>query len=273
MKTTAPIGHRDPRTEVVPVTYLRLSADLIVTARQDLDYWRSVPVPSRPSDRVPFEELRQIAVFLPLVLVALAFTHLHLTAAFVTLLAVLPLMKLQHKSLSTAIAAQATQWHRRDCGRYAFTIHMCEEFGLHPEEVTMALVLKMCSDFQIWLAAAKRVSARDEEARCKARRFVANEISIEYEALPSSGRSTTSAYAPDATVLSEGPGSTMPTINPATGLPMIDTVSDVHGNVFGTSNFDDMLHDVHHEHSVDTNITSTGADFNAPHFGGFGAEC
>ena len=272
MNTTLPLGHCEPRTEVVPGTYLRLAADLLVTARQDLDYWNNVPVPSQPTDRVAFEELRQIAVFLPLVLVALAFTHFHLTGAVVTFLAVLPIMKLQHKLLTTAIAAQAARWFRRDCGRYAFTTFMCEELGLRPEDVTMALVQKMCRDFNLWLEAANRVVALDEEAARKARQVVANEACVEYEAPASSGRCTTRAYAPDVAVSSEEPVFTMPTINPATGLPMIDTVIDAHGNVFGTSNFDDMFHDVHYEHVVDTNFTSTGGDFNAQEFGGFGTE-
>lgn len=272
MNTTLPFGHRAPRTEVVPGTYLHLAADLIVTARQDLDYWGNVPVPSQPTDRVAFEELRQIAVFLPLVLVALAFIHFHLTGAVVTFLAVLPLMKLQHKALTTAIAAQAARWRRRDCGRYAFTTFMCEEFGLLPEEVTMALVQKMCRDFNLWLEAGNRVVARDEEAARKVRQVTANEACVEYEASASNSRSTTRGYAPDVAVSSEDPVFTMPAINPATGLPMIDTVIDVHGNVFGTSNFDDMFHDIHYEHAVDTNFTNTGADFNAQEFGGFAPD-
>lgn len=109
-------------------------------------------LPTRPTDRVAFEELRQLAVFLPLVFVALAFIKFSYIVAAVAFLFVLPVMALLNNMLKRAIRAQGMKMRERDGGRFAFTTFMCKEFGLRPQDVTMALVLKMCRDLRLWTA-------------------------------------------------------------------------------------------------------------------------
>lgn len=279
MNTTLPHGHSDPRTEIVSITYLHLAADLLITARQDLKYWDTVPVPTRPTDRVVFEELRQVAVFLPLVLVALAFFKFSHIGGAVAFLVALPVMALLNKMLKRAIRAQGMKMRERDGGRFAFTTFMCKEFDLRPEDVTMALVLKMCQDLKLWIAAANRIYEHDQaEERVRL-------AAVKKDAATANAQGQT----PLNVVTAVGAGSAfatvaaiydaVPTINPVTGLPMADGILDVHGNVFSTSSVDDMFHDVYYECTVDTNFAYTGADFNtsefggfAPDFGGFGAE-
>jgi hypothetical protein len=223
----------------------------------------------RPTDRVVFEELRQLAVFLPLVLVPIAFINFSYIAAAVAFLVALPVMALLNKMLKRAIRTQGMKMRERDGGRFAFTTFMCKEFGLHPQDVTMALVLKMCEDFKLWIAAANRVHQRDE-AEAHARKEAAQKAAA-------SAKATGKAWATGAAVAGAGAAlsavaatyDAVPTINPATGLPMIDGVLDVHGNVFGTSSVDDMFHDVYYEYSVDTNFTHIGADYNTSEFSGF----
>lgn len=272
MNTTLPLGHRDPRTEIVDGTYLRLAADLVITARQDLTYWNTVPVPTRPTDRVAFEELRQLAVFLPLVFVALAFIKFSYIGAAVAFLFALPVMALLNNMLKRAIRAQGMKMRERDGGRFAFTTFMCKEFDLRPDDVTMALVLKMCRDLRLWIATAHTIYERDQ-AEERARQAAAKK-----DAAPANGNGQT----PGNVAAAVGAGAAFataaatydatPAINPVTGLPMVDGVLDVHGNVFGTSSVDDLFYNVDYEYAVDTNFTNTGADFNTPEFGGYAPD-
>ena len=272
MNATLPFGHRDPRTEIVDGTYLRLAADLVTTARQDLTYWNTVPVPTRPTDRVAFEELRQLAVFLPLVFVALAVIKFSYIVAAVAFLFALPVMALLNNMLKRAIRAQGMKMRERDGGRFAFTTFMCKEFGLRPQDVTMALVLKMCRELRLWIATAHTIYERDQ-AVDRARQAAEKKHVAPAEAYGQTSRNVAAAVGAGtglATVAATYDA--VPSINPATGLPMVDGVLDVHGNVFGTSSVDDMFHDVHYEYTADTNFTNTGADFNTPDFGGFAPD-
>ena len=233
----------------------------------------------RPTDRVAFEELRQLAVFLPLVLVALVFIKFSYIGAAAAFLVALPVMALLNKLLKHAIRAQGMKMRERDGGRFAFTIFMCKEFDLQPEDVTMALVSKMCGDFKQWLAAANRVSER-QQAEERARQATAKADTAPVKCNGQTSRYVAAAVGTGAALATVAATyDAVPALNPATGLPMVDGALDVHGNVFGTSSVDDMFHNVHYEYAVDTHFTNTGADFNtpgssdfAPDFGGFGAE-
>lgn len=272
MNTTFPPGHRDPRTEIVDGTYLRLAADLLITARQDLNYWNTVPVPTRPTDRVAFEELRQLAVFLPLVLVALAFIKFSYIGAAVAFLVALPVMALLNRMLKRAIRAQGMKMRERDGGRFAFTTFMCKEFGLRPQDVTMALVLKMCRELRLWIATAHTIYERDQ-AEERARKAAAKKDAAPANAYGQTQRNVAAAVGAGAALATAAATyDSVPAINPATGLPMVDGVLDVHGNVFGTSSVDDLFYNVDYEYAVDTNFTNTGADFNTPDFGGFAPD-
>lgn len=289
MNATLPIGHRDPRIQIVAGSYLRLAADLVISARQDLKYWDTVSVPTCPTDRVPFEELRQLAVFLPLVFVALAFLKYGYVGAVIVFVIVLPVMALLNKMLTLAICAKGKAMRELDGGRYAFTTFMCQEFDLCPQDVTMPLVLKMCEDLKLWVAIENLIHQRDKAeervrkaaatkafAMTAARGDACDKGVARGEAWDSgavqrktwvNGAAVVGSYATLVSTVAADAAVVM--FNPATGLQMADGGTDMHGNVFGTSNVDDMFDDVYYDCAVDTNFTNAGADFNTPEFGGF----
>jgi len=279
MNPNLPIGHRDPRTEIVSGTYLRLAADLIASVRQDLDYWNNVRVPHPPADRVPHEGWRRIAVFLPLALVALAFFRFHLAGALIAFAAILPAMNSLDKSLRRAVLVQREAWRDRDRGRYAFTQFMCKEFGLRPEDVTMNLVLKMCRDFKLWLEAAKRVREADEAAE-RARRPApvrsSNGGGYDHgDDAPRTRHATgAAAFAASSAAMAAAAAppayDAMPAmqINPVTGLPMMDDVVDIHGNMYGTDSMDVVFDDMAHFNTPELHYH----DGFEPQFSGFGHD-
>lgn len=289
MNPNLPIGHRAPRTEIVAGNYLRLAADLLIYARQDLRYWDTVSVPTCPTDRIAFEELRQFVVFLPLVFVALAFFKYGYIGAIVVFFIVLPVMALLNKMLARAISAKAKAMRELDGGRYAFTTFMCEEFDLRPQDVTMPLVRKMCQDLKLWVAIENLIHERDkaeERARIAAAKKAfastaargdewANAVA-QSEAWASSatqskvcGNGVAFIDSCAALTITAAADDSEMIFNPATGLQIVGGGTDVRGNVFGTSNVDDMFDDVYYDYSFDTNFTNPGADFYTPEFGGF----
>lgn len=264
------VGHNDPRTQMVPLKYLQLTASL-VTAGQNWDYWKAVPVVEGPNDRIAFEALRQVGVFLPLVMVAAAFYFFGLIVAGVGFLVALPLMKMLHNALRKAILRQGAAWFVRDAGRYAYTQFMCKEFDLRPHEVTKQLVDKMFVDFQTGYDIAKRVNREDAglaEQAHKNFKFQKTASSPVAESLiGASHKSVAAAFAAGAAVVADNDvvadamGIRMAElkINPATGLPLIDGgMLDIHGNVFGTSNVDDVWND---SSSFSNDSSDGGSDF------------
>lgn len=267
-KTLLP-GYSDPRTEFVPMRYLELAADVIL-AKQNVSYWNTVPVPQAPNDRLPYEELRQAAVFLPLVLVAIAYMFFGFVGASVVFVVALPVMKMMHEALYAAIARKGQEWFARDAGRYSFTQFMCNEFDLRPEDVTLPLVYKMCRDLKTWLTIAKRLTIEDalkaEAARKAAIGFPKG------KAFAAGAGAAAVAAGFSTAVITDSPDDTMPTdlamselqVNPATGLPMLDGVFDAHGNVFGSSNVDDFWHNPNEFNSGGSDFfNNAGYDWNA----------
>lgn len=289
MNATLPIGHRDPRIQIVAGSYLRLAADLVISARQDLKYWDTVSVPTCPTDRVPFEELRQLAVFLPLVFVTLAFFKYGYVGAVIVFVIVLPVMALLNKMLTRAICAKGKAMRELDGGRYAFTTFMCHEFDLCPQDVTMPLVLKMCEDLKLWVAIENLIHERDkaEERVRKAAATKAFAMTAARADVYDNGVARAETWESDAaqskvcgsgaTFIDFGAALTITAaadapevmFNPATGLQIVGGGTDVHGNVFGTSSVDEMFDDVYYDYAVDTSFTNVGADFYTPEFGGF----
>lgn len=266
-KTLLP-GYSDPRTEFVPLSYLQLAADLIL-AKQNVAYWNSVPVPDAPNSRLACEELRQAAVFLPLVLVAIAYMFFGVVGAGVVFVVALPVMKMMHEALQAAIARKGREWFARDAGRYSFTAFMCKEFDLRPEDVTLPLVYKMCGDLKTWLTIAKRLTTEDaiktELARKAAACFPKGKVFA-----AGAGAAAVASGFPTVAIITD-PADAMPSdmgmpelhINPATGLPMIDGAVDVHGNVFGSSNVDDFWHNTNEFYSGGSDFSDNGgADWN-----------
>lgn len=273
MYTNPNLAHHDPRKEIVDRVYLCLASNLIFHAQQNENYWASVPVPLRPTNRVDYQELRQIAVFLPMILVVLAFNHFHSTGAIIAFLTILPLMKLQHDLLTSAIAVQVVAWHRRDCGRYAFTVFMSEKFGLLPEEVTMPLVLKMCRDLVLVVDAADRVVIQKTEAGTNTHIVSPIKTSAGDQVVPANGgRHTIRSDVSEVARSNVHAGLTIPNINPITGLPMINSGIDVQGNIYGTNSCNDVFEHMCNEHAVDPYINTSETDFNSPEFGASGLD-
>lgn len=250
---TATVQRRDPLTEVVHPTYLKLAGDLILRHKQDKEYWDTVPVPVMPGDRVANEELRQLAVFMPLVLPTLAYFTTHNgPLAFVLFVVVYPLMLLLHRNLMSAMDAERSRQYRRDAGRYMFTHYLCEKLGLKPQEVTYAMLMKMLGDLKAHVDAEyPKIQAAERaarEARERARGHVPREP---YRGgrrggdgrgfAPAAAAAGAAAFvAADHAHPATGE---MVNVNPANGLPMVDGVIDVHGNAFGTTNVDDIISD------------------------------
>ncbi|WP_139143390.1 hypothetical protein [Janthinobacterium sp. HH104] len=236
-------GYSDPRTEFVPIRYLQLAADLIL-AKQNVAYWNAVPVPEAPNNRLPYEELRQAAVFVPLVLVAIAYMFFGFIGACVVFVVALPLMNMIHNALEEAIARKGREWFFRDAGRYSFTKFMCKEFDLRPEDVTLPLVYKMCGDLKMWLIIAKRLTREDaikaeaalKAAKCfpKSQEFAAGAAAV------ATAFSTVAIIDDPANAMTNDLAIPELQFNPASGLPMLDDVFDVHGNTFGSNNVDDL---------------------------------
>lgn len=241
--TAATVQRRDPLKEVVSTDLLMLAGDLLYRRNQDRDYWAKVPVPQVPSDRVAFEELRQLAVFAPLALVALVYyASSSGPLATMVFLLVAPLMYLMNHLLREAIRKEGERQLARDGGRYAFTQYLCQRLGLQPQEVTLQVVGKMCHDLtqyvereapRIRAANLARVQARERNTYA-GRRAAAQAAAAAGTFLVASG--VADAVAGDA-LAGMPPGVQF---NPATGLPMLNDLVDIHSNVLGTSNMDDM---------------------------------
>lgn len=267
-KTLLP-GCSDPRTEVVPMRYLQLATDMIL-AKQNVAYWNTVSVPEAPNDRLHYEELRQAAVFLPLVLVVIAYMSFGFVGAGVVFVVALPVMNMMHNALEEAIFRKSREWLRRDAGRYSFTCFMCNEFDLRPEDVTLPLLYKMCGDLKTWLANAKRL-ATENAIKAEADRKAA--IRFPKGKAFAAGASAAAVAAGFSTaVITDDPADAMPTelampelqVNPATGLPMLDGVFDAHGNVFGSSNVDDFWHNTNEFNGGGSDFSNNaGYDWNA----------
>lgn len=256
--TTATVKRRDPMKEVVDLDLLQLSIHLLNARNQDWAYWANTPVPVRPGDRVAFEELRQLAVFLPLAFVALTFVATGNTLLTVTAFAVLafPMMLALNKHLVDAIDQERAAQLRRDGGRYAFTHYLCERLGLQPQEVTRELVGKMNEDMKAIAALNAPLIKARQDAERQARELARGNVPRapyrntrrgDVRGAGGFGR----GFAPAAAAGAAGyaMGAVDPTtgeipmhlVNPANGLPMMDSLVDVHGNVYGTTVVDDSV--------------------------------
>lgn len=244
MNKDLPVGHRDPRTEMVPCRYLQLAGEMVM-AQQNLEYWDRVPVPTAPTNRIAYEELRQVAVFLPLVLVVAAYYFAGVISAGVTFLVSLAMMNMLHKSVQADIVRAGSIWALRDKGRYDFTKFMCEEFDLRPEDITIALVLKMSRDFMTWVRAAVQVNRENAAREELARRGSVGRRWSEENSVASHAAANALVAASSVETGGDADGRlyvpmTGLEVNPATGLLMTDGAVDVHGNMYGTSNVDDL---------------------------------
>jgi hypothetical protein len=231
----------DPRKEVVASGYLQLAADLLRVQPSD-QYWNEVAVPTRPTDRVSFEELRQVAVFSPLALAVATFFAFGTLAGAVALVLALGLMKLLHDALQRAINEKGSRARQRDAGRFAFTTFMCKQFDLKPEDVTLDLVKKMCAE-HMREAEVKMAALRNARADVAAKRTAKLMPNVKVDpAFVRTPGVATAAFATGVTAAGVAAAMDMGLrVNPVTGLPLIADGVDVLGNVAGLSNADDGL--------------------------------
>jgi uncharacterized membrane protein YgcG len=67
-------------------------------------------------------------------------------------------------------------------------------------------------------------------------------------------------------------------INPATGLPMVSSAMDIHGNMFGMDNMDSLFNNSNYSNSFNTNFESGigsqpgGFDSGGSSYGGYGFD-
>jgi hypothetical protein len=237
------------RTLIVPLEYLHLAANLLATRKQNFNYWKSISKPLPPNDRVRLEEIRQIAVFSPIILVWIFFLSWSSFGVFAGLLITLPLMRILHNSLQQAILRQQNKWHDVDQGRYAFTKAICEKFSLSPEQVTLGLLLDMSEGFQIWFHAYRLVLAREKIEAFEKKKIVSDYHVISNGADEEGGgektcstERTLNSFSSNekGRTISVGVNSAVnyhPVVNPINGLPMVDYI-DVEGNALGLSDQD-----------------------------------
>lgn len=220
----------DPLDTVVDYDLLRIAYDLMAL-HQNLAYWREVPVPRRPLGRVRFEGARQLATFLlPALGYAGAAHALGWADALWGLPAYLLLGYLLDRQLTAAIARQLAKEKDLDRGRYAATQIFCDRLGLAPEEVNIKRVLKMYKDFQV--VEYGRQEAAEQQAKADQEAAAARRVQGAGRRRWSNARDT----GRDEVSTPVAPVTTLPQVNPHSGLPMIEgTVIDVHGNVYGTN--------------------------------------
>lgn len=230
----------DPLTTVVDYDLLRIANDLM-GLKQNLAYWREVPVPRRPLGRVRFEVLRQLATF---VLPALGYLGAALIFGWTQALWGLPayvlLGVLLDRQLTSAIARQLAQEKDLDRGRYAATQILCDRLGLSPEEVTIKRVLKMFKDFQV--VEYRRQEAAEQQAQAEAAAQKADQEAAAARRVQGAGRrrwNNARDTDRDTASVPVAPVTTLPQVNPHSGLPMVEgTVIDVGGHVYGTGSPD-----------------------------------
>lgn len=228
------VTRRDPMTEVVDYDLLR-QASLLLASKQNREYWTSVAVPTAPNGRVRFETARQVATFaVPLgSFFAIGFFY----GAVLALLAIPVLFFVGvalDRSLTAAINRQANREAQLDKGRYAFTVEVCKRCGVAPEEVTLAMLCKMGSDF-LTVEAQRQVEEARRQAALTA--VKAAEDARYTSSFDRSGRRQDHRHHASRRRDYRDDAPSAPSVNPANGLPMVNGAVDIHGNTFGTSNF------------------------------------
>ncbi|MGF6808426.1 hypothetical protein OKW30_003552 [Paraburkholderia sp. Clong3] len=241
------------------VDLLKMAADIHLL-KPNREYWETVPVPRRPTGRVRFEGLRQLATF---ALPALAYAGASAVVGWKGALLALPLYwgigYLLDHSLAASIKAQRAKDEDLDRGRYAFTKILGERFGLEPHEVTLELVAKMNEELlkrhkwmkEVWPTHPDNPRNKPNANKAEAGNGGAggsggsNVGNTGNGGFASSGGH--SSYDEDDAFDHSTHGNGLPHIelpspwsgvNPNSGLPMIDnTPIDIHGNTWGTSGF------------------------------------
>ncbi|TCW80979.1 hypothetical protein C5O80_22620 [Burkholderia sp. SRS-46] len=229
----------DPLNTVVDYDLLRIAHDL-VTLEQNRAYWRDVKVPRRPLGRVRFEVPRQFATF---VLPALSYGGAALVFGWTQALWGLPayvlLGVLLDRQLTSAIARQLAKEKDLDRGRYAATKIFGERLGLAPEEVNVERLVKMLKDFYVVDYRLRKAAEQQAEAEAAAQAQAHQEAAAARRVQGGGRRRWSNARDPgrDDASYPVAPLTTLPQVNPVSGLPMIEnTVIDVGGHVFGTDN-------------------------------------
>lgn len=252
---------------------IQLAADLVLSKSQNLDYWRTVPVPLDPNREMPGEPALRAAVFAPLALVAAALVFLNVKAAMWTFLAAFPVMVLLHRAITGMVSRHLHAAAQLDAGRFAAVDYLAKKTGLAPKDITWAFINEL---FLIYAKAWMKINDEHkatQAAKRKAEAEAAAERGRRRPARTSSGYVVASAAAVAAGGVAYTAADSVDApqgmkFNPANGLPMMDDVFDIHGNTTGTTDVDDLayLDDMH------PGASQGFDDFAAPSFdtGSFG---
>lgn len=248
---------------------------------QILSNWDSGPSLQNVEQKIAkqFATVRRVMWFFPTLVAAIVLANFSLMAAVSSFFVCAIVMLIAHVEVVERIVSRLRKKAlERDGGRDALSVRISEEYDLNPGNVTLGLVhalmrtynrgLKLkvrevCLDLE--RKAAEQAASRATGASGGASRpaFGADEC-IDGEIMPFSNAKKMAAFC-SAEIACPSPTTSgmaaldhdldiSSKINPATGLPMLDGVFDVSGNVYGMSNDD---------------IWSPVADFNGGSDGGY----
>jgi hypothetical protein len=255
----------DPLKTVVDRDLMRMAMDLH-RLKQNEEYWKTSPVPKRPYGQMRCESLLQIGVFaLPLAAYITVAQHFGYGHALYGVLFYHLLFRRLERALSNAIFRKRLKEEDLDRGRYAFTKILGERLGLKPEEVTLEVVLKMTCDFVILVIYGRNMPTEKKDAIMR-RTYEFKDLKerLNYILFCFEETKEFAPVEPKAKVRQGGTGADHGTsaatyagssrrtyddhddepvysqVNPTTGLPMVNSVIDVGGNVYGQGNFGEL---------------------------------
>jgi len=269
MNTRNTTPRRDPLTEVVDIDSLKAASRLAAELTPEREAaWAANPVQEAPDARAPFERTRQVLTFLLPVTLFFCLVFLPpqhpvfplLTALVATLLqtsvtavevgySVLVILLAfglgrlldMHLQRDIRVARERMSFEFK---RYRITRELAERLNLALAEITLDRVKKMARDYpQVEAHLKAYFEARHSEATI---REAAREANERYRRRAQTGAVAAGATAAAAYGVDANTGEVFdynhyaPSINPASGLPMIDRHGplDVAGNVYGTGGFD-----------------------------------
>lgn len=249
MTQTTNTTRLDPLNNVMSYELLTVAHKLLARGQSE-GYWAKVPVPKRPVGQVRFEVARQVATFaVPMLMMVWAYLAFGLKGAMVSVPLAWLTGYLLDKQLDSAITAKCRRDEKIDAGRYRAVKWMCAQMGLHPEEVTLALVRKMDKDYTIVtkLLAEKLVKHQAAVAAAKDARIKREERRGSKSSAATVAAAGTAAAVADtyfATEVADDDavqfGSSGFIYNPDSGLAMVTPLMDSAGNTFG-SNINDAI--------------------------------
>lgn len=244
---------------------IELAMELVRSGKQNLDYWKTVRVPLNPNRTMPYESLLRSLVFSPLMFVALVHALFGSKFGAVAFAIALPMMLVMHKSLHRDVQAHLTAAAELDAGRYAAVYYLSKKMSIAPAEITWEMVNELARIYaKHWLKVNAEFKAKAAMKAATATRVprtshgAGSHADSGFATLVATSFVGVASLAADQDWMME-----MPKFNPASGLPMVNDMLDVHGNMYGTTSVDDLTNELYEE----TYITAYDCDdFATPTF-------